>query len=194
MKSIILLLSVAYISTRNLQEHEASSYQTIVEDKDTDKDQQYNWFHYVRNIDCAAPKCEHPYGRCIEDNKTCACEQGYVNDIQKNEDPALIKLEKYCTYKQKKQLTAFLLELLIAMGVGHLYAGRLDLGLPKLFLTLLVCILGGARFKADSGVATILSIISCIVCCGLFVWEIVDLVFYGTNKYSDGNGKPLKEW
>jgi len=40
----------------------------------------------------------------------------------------------------------------------------------------------------------LLGILFCLVCCGLIIWQIIDLVMYATNKYNDGNGVPLSNW
>ena len=33
-----------------------------------------------------------------------------------------------------------------------------------------------------------------LICCGLFAWQITDLVFFGMNNYYDGNSIPLQKW
>ena len=32
------------------------------------------------------------------------------------------------------------------------------------------------------------------VLCGLFIWQIVDIVMFARNYYIDGNGVPLAKW
>jgi hypothetical protein len=43
-------------------------------------------------------------------------------------------------------------------------------------------------------VEKLLGILFCLVCCGLFIWQVMDLVMYATNKYNDGNNVPLSNW
>lgn len=85
---------------------------------------------------CTSSNCGPRNGFCIDLN-TCQCQIGYAN-FETEESPA----GQYCTYQQKSQLVAFLLEFFFPIGVGHLYAGRIVNGLIKMgFNVLLPCLL-----------------------------------------------------
>ena len=75
-------------------------------------------------------KCVYSYNNVLISNYTsvnaieCKCIKGYTN---LNEDA-----EVKCCYKQKKQLTAFILEMIFSLGVGHFYRGHTFFGLLKI--------------------------------------------------------------
>jgi hypothetical protein len=114
---------------------------------------------------------------------------------------------------QKSQLTAFLFELFVPIGVGHFYANRITVGVIKLVLAIMFCLIYATikyhlhpDNKSDllinndnqdtdnTEIEKYLAIIFCLLCCSLFVWQIVDLVMFGINKYPDGNNVPLASW
>jgi hypothetical protein len=138
------------------------------------------------------------------------CAEGYANS-QVGQDSN----GKYCQYTQKKQISAFLLEFFLSSGVGHLYCGRLVSGILKLFFTCIFLVFYGVLkykmgkekkqsiFSNDEGsenenseedTERCVGFFFCIMCCGLFAWQITDIVLFGTNKYYDGNGVPLQSW
>ena len=62
---------------------------------------------------CATTYCSINGGTC--NGNTCACKSGYIT-----KDASSIP----CCYKQKSQLTAFLLEFIFSFGFGHFYIGN----------------------------------------------------------------------
>ena len=92
-----------------------------------------------------------------------------------------------------------------------MYADRLGIGIAKFIIAVLFFILNwilkyylnrevksnilDSIFDRDRDPAKkYLGILFCCMCCGLFVWQIVDLIMFGINKYDDGNGVPLASW
>ena len=116
--------------------------------------------------------------------------------------------------RSENQLTSFFLELFLSSGIGHLYSGRYVLGLIKMMFAILFCVIYGAlkyflktdvktdvfssaneNPEADSAdTEKYLGVLFCFICCGLFLWQIVDLVLFGINYYNDGNGVPMASW
>ena len=104
------------------------------------------------------------------------------------------------------------MELFLSTGIGHLYSERLGMGITKLIISVLFCVLYGIlKYYLSSDTKTdilwtnpengnqpevekYLGGMFCCMCCGLFVWQIVDLVMFGVNAYNDGNGIPLASW
>ena len=117
----------------------------------------------------------------------CSCKDGYIT-YSKNKN-----INKYCNLEQKKQSIAFVLELCVGFGAGHFYRSAYTMGALK--LVAFVC---GIAFictfpitaKCVSNcdcefIAIILSIIYYLYLCGLAVWYIWDLVYFGKNEYGD---------
>ena len=138
--------------------------------------------------------CVH--GQCITNNTVCQCNEGYITEETN-------KSNMKCTYKQKSQLAAFLFELFLPFGVGHLYVGRYLFGITKMIIVtspLTICLFtflgilvsdkflnGGNSSLVCIGVVFLFSIVG-------LVWWVADLVLFGTNNYSDGNNVPLNPW
>ena len=115
----------------------------------------------------------------------CSCKEGYITFSKKN--------EKYCNLEQKKQSIAFVLELCVGFGAGHFYRCAYTMGALKLiaFVFGIVFIFTfpiTAKCVSDCDcefIAIILSIIYYLYLCGLAVWYIWDLVYFGKNEYTD---------
>ena len=150
-----------------------------------------NYTFAITKEKCTVANCN---GKCTSKD-ICTCEDGYLNF--KSNSPI------YCSYKQKSQLAAFLLELFLPFGIGHLYVGRTLFGITKMiivtspvticlftFLGILVSdkfLSGGNSSLFCIGFVFVFSIIG-------IIWWIADLVIFGTNNYLDGNNLPLQEW
>lgn len=144
---------------------------------------------YLGIGNCTESSCN---GVC-KDNNTCACENEYANkDNAKNNSNSSQKL---CSYKLYKQLTAFFLELFLILGFGHLYCGRVLNFLLKFFFILLMIsldflfkyfIVVDSYYKKKS-----VYIISYFFYAIIIIWQVVDVVMFGLNKYKDGNDMPL---
>ena len=105
-----------------------------------------------------------------------------------------------CSYKQKTQLKAFLLELFLCYGAGHFYIHNYRLAIPKLVVFIfLYCLFIALRIitkaKEENKFANLIICISAgFSFVGMLTWQIIDLVNFGRNKYEDGNKMPLRGW
>ena len=133
----------------------------------------------------------------------CSCKEGYITYPDDEEN------FKFCNYKQKKQLIAFLLEFCVGFGAGHFYRNEYTMASLKLvaFILGLVFIFSfpvTAKCISDcdcDALAIILSIFYYLYLCGLAFWYIWDLVYFGNNDYLDytyenilGKGISLQPW
>jgi hypothetical protein len=67
-------------------------------------------------------------------------------------------------YSHKSKVVAGLLNILLGLGIGRLYAGHIGIGLAQLF-----------------------------TCGGLWVWSFVDgILFLTSNDRTDAEGRPLR--
>ena len=146
------------------------------------------------NIKCSQTICPSP-NFCNDSGDTCYCAKGYVND-PRNSNPSV-----YCSYKQHKQLTSFLWELLTNFGIGHLIIGNVAKGLFKMLFCIILFTLCGLicakvltieGSKNALGITVTLTVYACFII--LFIWWIVDAICFGCNKYKDHNKVPLRHW
>ena len=141
--------------------------------------------------------CPIDKGNCTDysnenEGKFCKCFSGYMDDPK----------EEYlkCSYKQKTQLKAFLLELFLCYGAGHFYIHNYRLAIPKLVVFIfLYCLFIALRIitkaKEENKFANLIICISAgFSFVGMLTWQIIDLVNFGRNKYEDGNKMPLHGW
>ena len=151
-----------------------------------------------------AVKCKNLTHMECKDKKYyhhCSCKPGYITYPKDN--------FYYCNLKQKKQSIAFVLEICVGFGAGHFYRHHYKMAGLKLagFILGIVFICTfpiTAKFISDCEcdcLAIFLSIIYYLYMCGLAVWYIWDLVYFGKNKYMDytyyekeGHIIPLKHW
>ena len=164
---------------------------------DSRKTNNTNYFDIFQPV-CNSQNCPLPYAYCNAQTN-CHCSEGYANFKKSNDSNKLP-----CQYVQKKQLNAFLLEAIFPFGIGHFYSKRSINGLLKILFVfatpcLLCCLVCCGIVTMDSlfsqklfaGLSAVLGIIYTLGC---IAWLIVDLVFFGLNKYSDGSGVPLQGW
>jgi len=160
---------------------------------------------------CNFSNCLKDQGICIS-NTECKCINNFItfpiqkinNNNQKN--------EIFCNYERTSRWFPFLLELLLP-SIGHIYLGKIKLGLFKLFLMIgpLIYLCIGHHFidsveKDDENVSgnnlkrmsnceafcTLLPIILSILSVALLlILYIFDLICYATAYYVDGNGIEL---
>jgi len=143
-------------------------------------------FYSAKVNGCNQNNCFPLNGACLETN-LCKCARGHANyppDTPQN-----------CSYIQKKQLTAFLLEFFLNFGVGHFYRGVWWLGLIKILLILVLPIVLCVTFKScevlkPSAMIAFLILIPLL----MFIWWLVDAILFGINSYKDVNGVPLESW
>ena len=119
------LLSYDIISCFNLRELDDFPLQNENLNKSNSEEQDYfDCTNLDPQISGPRKECKNIPKKifCKENDLThCVCVTGYVSGFKynKNLDNSL-----YCDYKQKKQLTAFLLELFVGFGAGHFYRGN----------------------------------------------------------------------
>jgi hypothetical protein len=155
----------------------------------------YDQFYMPKVDICTPQNCQPPNG-CIDVN-TCKCAPGFVNYFPPGKNTTATT---YCTYEQKKQLTAFLLQFFIFCA-GQFYVGNIAFAIPQLFITLGPCILScimlcaGIGFKGGKDCCHLFVVIlNCLFACALCGWWLADVILFGMNKYTDSNGVPLQGW
>lgn len=150
-------------------------------------------------IPCGKSKCIITQGYCKEKNseknnydKECVCfeEFGTTENSYNYE----------CNYQKKSQLKAFLLELILSNGAGHFYLENYFLAISKLLVWVIIyysfIILRITCKSAEDNkkISFLIAAFALFFCIGMLSWQIIDLVFFGLNKYSDGNGVELRSW
>ena len=154
-----------------------------------------NFFDIFQNV-CNAQTCPLPFAYCSTP-QNCHCSAGYAHVVQVSGTSPIVT--QPCQYTQKKQLVAFLLEFFFPFGVGHLYSQRTLNGVLKLCFVLLtpclMCCLTicGLSISEKMGGVAVMAL-GVLYSLGTFAWLITDLILFGINKYSDGNGVPLMNW
>lgn len=139
-----------------------------------------------RNLICNSETCAPSQGNCNEIGQ-CICLKGWLDDPN-------LKVNKFCSYKQKKQMLLFLIEFFAPFGLGFILYGKLFYGVIKLSVFV--------------GLIIIDLISKCILLCGndrgakfpnhmtffyyliLVFWQLFDMTMIGFNKYKDENGMP----
>jgi len=125
----------------------------------------------------------------------CICDDGYDTypEITDQDDDSV-----YCNYKQKKQLTAFLLSWFLGVwGGGQWYIGLNALAGAKLAMGIVFCCCSCcAQIFAEQAGEMAMPLLGCTCCgwCGIFAWWLVDIIRFGMNWYEDKNGVGLEEW
>ena len=136
--------------------------------------------------------CPKDRGQCTnysDEGKFCKCFSGYMDDPKES--------NYKCTYKQKTQLKAFLLELFLTYGAGHFYVKNYKYAIPKLIVFIfLYCLFIFLRIvtkaKEENKTANLIICINAIICfIGMITWQLIDVFKFGYNKYKDGNGIEL---
>ena len=149
---------------------------------------------YINNIQCDAINCPEP-NFCNTERTTCYCDKGLANY------PFVGVKDVYCQYEQHKQLTSFLLELFLNLGIGHFVIGQNLMGTFKLiimlvpFILLILSKVGLIKFGFKEGyVGITFAIVAIAFGVGAFAWWLTDAIMFGLNKYRDRNEVPLKKW
>ena len=134
-----------------------------------------------------AEKCDLNHMDCLDKKYLhhCSCKEGYVTYKTIS--------GKFCNLEQKKQSIAFVLELCVGFGAGHFYRSNNLMGGLKLaafvFGLIFICtfpITAKCISDADCDcLAYFISIIYYLYVCGLAVWYLWDLIYFGKNYYQD---------
>ena len=139
------------------------------------------------------PKCDQiicDQGYCRE-KYTCKCNSGYANFNQLTGLPEKDENSRLCTYSQKEFAIALLLELILAFGVGHFYAGRYIYGVIKCFFTFVPFVLFVLLIKKKGKNSKFFFLNFSFFCCALFTWQLTDLILFLNGNHYDGNGVPF---
>lgn len=157
---------------------------------------------------CNVINCPNAYGKCVN-NDTCKCNSGFVDIssiLEKNEESFSKKFfglkNIFCSYEQKYQIIALVLEFFFPFGLGHFYLNRIIIGLLKLIFALLIYTFfrlsvnnrnfsnrvfnNYAYFKNNFYLFYNILLISLYV-----VIHCYDLTMLILDKYTDGNGIEL---
>ena len=183
---LLLCISSSYEAKKNLST--TSKKETEYYSKDKEK------YLSKTDIECTTTNCPEP-NFCGLKNTVCYCAKGLANY------PFNGVKDVYCQYEQHAQLTGFLWELLLNMGIGHFVIGQNLMGTFKLlvlFIPIILYVLGkvgvfklgfkeGTTGSIIMGVIIAFSLASC-------AWWLADAIMVGTNKYRDRNEVPLKKW
>ena len=190
---ITLILIIKTNSSKNKLSQKFYSSDTLIEDKtegincNSTEDKETSNRCFLKNMDCD------------ENLHNCKCKEGYVNYKQANQ------IFLYCYFEQKKQLTAFLLELFLGFGAGHFYRKAYLMACLKIAaLAAAVCVMLSfssiaktlSNSHSDCAVF-IVSIIYYAYSLGIGFWYVFDLIYFAKNKYQDySNIHPidLKHW
>lgn len=136
---------------------------------------------------CTAETCSNGY---CKDKNTCVCKPGFAQGPSSD--------SKLCAYRLKRQMTAFLLELFLVVGVGHFYSGRYVFGGLKLlfiFSIMLFDLLVKYFFRSDKYmIQRGYNAVIYVLYFSVIFWQVFDVVMFGINRYSDGNDMPLWIW
>lgn len=151
-------------------------------------------FEAITDNQCNINRCSPPHGQCFE--HTCKCIKGYTNTYN-------VEKDKFCGYKIKSQLIAFMLETFTFIG-GDIYLGNNYYAFFKglyifimilLFLFKIPCKHCGMRDLMDYTCAPCLCIkTGTLVICifGIITWEIADLIRIMSYQATDSNHMPLE--
>ena len=145
----------------------------------------------ITNINC--PNTE---GRCIQNKCECFDEYYSLNNKLHPKNETI-----FCEYMKMSRFGPLILEFFLPT-IGHLYAGKINLFLAKLFFILFplighCCGLTNNKQNSDGTAKTlstcnwillILLIISAVI---LPFFHIIDLICYSFGIYVDGNGVPF---
>ena len=183
---LIFFLSIEISSADSNEKSNSNSFRYL-EDEDIQKrylEEEEERDAVITN--CTKDTCEFDNMNCTEDNaEYCKCKDEYAS----------IKSEsKKCTIKRKKQLTAFLLELFVGFGAGHFYRHHYLMASLKLvafiFGIYVICLFPlTAKCVTDccdsDCLVVMVSILFYLYAAGLATWYILDLVYFGKNKWKD---------
>lgn len=132
-------------------------------------------------------------GQCVSNNTICQCYYGYVTDYNNN-----IK----CSYKQKSQMTAFLLEAFTFIG-GDIYLKNIQYAIIKVVMILIITIIFSFNIPCGFFGIKLLTNKDCSACpciklgtsfviiIVLLIWTLSDILIILNERATDANKVPL---
>lgn len=194
---LTILLGISLVKSQNNEGSTIQSLSNLINlDKNEDIVQKLK--HPNRNLQtntCDPRITCSGHGICADDGTTCICNAGFITFPTNS--------SSFCNYEQKRQLNAFLFELIFGFGAGHFYTERYTVAALKLsafvYGIFIICMFPlttkYVSEKFDSEVLVIMFSCFYYLCAlGLAFWFIYDLINFGMNNYKDGNGAPLLSW
>jgi hypothetical protein len=120
---------------------------------------------------CGNTLCDNIGGICIKegDYHKCSCNTEYTTQG-----------EIICNYKKTSKLSSFFIELILPIGIGHIYAKRYAHGFIKLLLSLLIL----STFRTKNYINQISILTFSIMC-------FIDIIGFISGLYKDGNNLPF---
>uniref|UniRef100_A0A1X7VU48 Uncharacterized protein n=1 Tax=Amphimedon queenslandica TaxID=400682 RepID=A0A1X7VU48_AMPQE len=157
-----------------------------------------------------------PLNRVTCNNGRCACTACFMLNTTTNRcyldppctayDPNDQNSDNGCIDRRQKQLTAFLLSFFLTWtGAANFYIERYDFAVPQLIFGIILCAMScvGRCAKecvkdkdnkaAKLGVCCFIAVPTCLLSMMFFAWWITDLVYFGTNRRTNGDGCYLIE-
>ena len=140
---------------------------------------------------CNSLNCPPLRGICKGD--ICICDDNYITINDKNSPSNGI----FCNYALKSRFIAIVLEFFFPFGVGHFYSGKtflasVKLGLFILLISMCCAVLCCVNAKSSNPCSFFICLILVLSLFGIFIMEILDLIFYAIGFYVDGNGINMK--
>ena len=149
------------------------------------------------DINCTNEKCNLENAQCkknVDGNLICNCYKCYTYNR---------KEKLYCGYAQKRQSTAFLLEIIPGFGAGYYYIGRKTYAIIKCVFFIIamfsICLFPIiAKFildKYDSdSMAICFSMLFYTFVYTITLWYLGDLSSFSLNLIKDSEEYPLCRW
>lgn len=141
-------------------------------------------------IQCGKFQCPADSSKCSgKYSETCSCSPHYASYP--------FDTNILCSYYKKIQLYAFLLELFLMFGIGHFYLGNYTHAILKAIFFLLgyflfIILRTMSKKTEENNTFTLLTaLFGCMICVGMLIWQIIDVILLGLGKYTDGNGVEL---
>eukprot|EP01084_Bolivina_argentea_P053476 98185_1 len=147
------------------------------------------------NINCTNSYVAcNTHGICVSNHPEVGCQCDYGYTTFNSQDSTM------CNYKQKSQLTAFLLSVFLGgVGAGRFYVGDIGSGVVLLSLIIVGCCYGCFAIvqTSDNDLYSYLIVGEGVIpacLCANVLWVVIDSVLFAVNKIPDENGVQLAPW
>ena len=156
-------------------------------------------------------ECNYNYDTIIKYGNVTKTYDSILLDIANNKNNTSSKIinltnedVKFCNYKQKYQLTAFMLSFFVGFGAEHFYLENNNVAAAKFVFYVFCCGLNIVYFilykfvkNGKKYVEFIGTFEAFYLACGfvyMILWNIYDWVNIGYGVYHDGNGIKMASW